>query len=176
MARRRHRGVTASLIQERIMHPHRDHRSGAVAGIAAARQIVVFGLGGRSFGIDISCVREIRGWQQTTELPQSDRHMLGVINLRGAVVPVLDLQARLGFGSNAVSESSVVVVVALGDAMIGLLADAVSDIVDLLPGELRPEPANASSVSLLHGLAVKDNLIIGLIDLEQVAGAERAPA
>jgi len=165
--------VKASLFQERIMHPHEDLPGGAVTGIDAARQIVVFGLGGRSFGIDIACVREIRGWQPTTELPQSERDMLGVINLRGAVVPVLDLQARLGFGSNAVSDSSVVVVVALGDAMIGLLADAVSDIVDVLPGELRPEPQNASSISLLEGLAVKDSHIIGLIDLDRVAGAER---
>lgn len=158
------------------MHPHTDLRSGAATGLTSARQIVVFGLGGRSFGIDISCVREIRGWQPTTELPQSERHMLGVINLRGAVVPVLDLQARLGFGSNAVSDSSVVVVVALGDNTFGLLADAVSDIVDVLPGELRPEPPNASSISLLQGLAVKDNHIIGLIDLDQVAGLERAQA
>lgn len=154
------------------MQLHTEQQGRALTGTTSPRQIVVFGLGGRSFGIDIACVREIRGWQPTTELPQSGHDMLGVINLRGAVVPVLDLQARLGFGRNAVSESSVVVVVALGESTIGLLADAVFDIVDILPGELRPAPHNASAGSLLQGLAVKDEHIIGLIDLAHVAGME----
>lgn len=145
---------------------------GAAGHPVLPQQIVVVGLGDRSFGIDIACVREIRGWQPTTELPQSELHMLGVINLRGVVVPVLDLQARLGFGLNTVGQSSVVVVVALDGCLIGLLADVVFDIVDILPGELRPAPPNASAAFSLKGLAIKDEAIIGLIDLAHVAGKE----
>lgn len=136
------------------------------------RQMVVFRLAGRAFGIDVDCVREIRGWQPTTELPQSAHHMLGVINLRGAIVPVFDLQAKLGFGENAVGMASVVVVADLGERMIGILADAVSDIVDLLPGELLPVPANCCDAALLHGLVTRDSEIIGLLNLASIEGVE----
>jgi len=136
------------------------------------RQMVVFRLGGRAFGIDVDRVREIRGWQPTTELPQSANHMLGVINLRGAIVSVFDLQAKLGFGQNAIGPASVVVVADLGERMIGILADAVSDIVDLLPGELLPTPDHCCDAALLHGLIARDNEIIGLLDVVAVGGPE----
>lgn len=135
-------------------------------------KMVVFRLAGRAFGIDVDRVREIRGWQPTTELPQSADHMLGVINLRGAIVPVFDLQARLGFGRNAIGLASVVVVADFGDRMIGILADAVSDIVEILPGELLPTPADCCDAALLHGLIARDNEIIGLLDLVAIGGAE----
>lgn len=136
------------------------------------RQMVVFRLAGRAFGIDVAGVREIRGWQPTTELPQSASHMLGVINLRGAIVPVFDLQAKLGFGANAIGAASVVVVADLGGRMIGILADAVSDIVDVLPGELRPAPVNCCDAALLHGLVTRDSEIIGLLNLAAIEYVE----
>ena len=135
-------------------------------------QMVVFRLAGRAFGIDVAGVREIRGWQRTTELPQSASHMLGVINLRGTIVPVFDLQAKLGFGANAVGAASVVVVADLGERMIGILADAVSDIVDVLPGELRPAPVNCCDATLLHGLVTRDSEIIGLLNLAAIEYAD----
>ncbi|WP_406854409.1 chemotaxis protein CheW [Alsobacter sp. KACC 23698] len=88
---------------------------------------MTFETNGRSFGIDVSAVREIRGWQQTTPLPNSSDHVLGVINLRGVIVPVIDLRQRLGLGPSTISRSSVVIVVANGDRLEGVLADAVSD-------------------------------------------------
>ena len=89
--------------------------SGTSNGPQALQQLVLFGLGGRQFGVDVGCVREIRGWQTTTELPGSKCFILGVINLRGNVVEVLDLQARLGFGANSNVVAGVVIVVELED-------------------------------------------------------------
>lgn len=154
------------------MHNQISSDEQAARQAAQIRKMVVFRLAGRAFGIDVDCVREIRGWQPTTELPQSADHMLGVINLRGAIVPVLDLQARLGFGRNAIGLASVVVVADLGERMIGILADAVSDIVEFLPGELLPAPPNCCDAVLLHGLITRDSEIIGLLDLVAIGGAE----
>jgi purine-binding chemotaxis protein CheW len=136
------------------------------------RQMVVFRLADRAFGIDVAGVREIRCWQPPTELPRSASHMLGVINLRGAIVPVLDVQAKLGFGANGAGPASVVVVADLGERLIGLLADAVSDIVDVLPGELQPAPVRCGDAALLHGLVMRDSEIIGLLNLAAIEGVE----
>lgn len=154
------------------MTPALSSASPVAAGSAQSRQIVVFSIGGRAFGVDVGCVREIRGWQQTTELPNSPAHMLGVINLRGAIVPVFDLQARLGFGRDQSTAASVVIVVEIGDAFVGFVSDGVSDIVDVLPGELRDAPEHTDGAqALLKGLAIKGADIIGLLDLEAAIGA-----
>ncbi len=136
-------------------------------------QIVVFKIGGRAYGIDVGRVREIRGWQPTTELPNAPEHILGVINLRGVIVPVLDLRARLGFGVDGCNAASVVIVVEIGEDLVGFVSDAVSDILDVKPGELRPAPDHAEgAAALLKNLAIKSDEIIGLLDLEAVVGKQ----
>ena len=136
---------------------------------APPRQIVVFKLRGRVFGVDVGCVREIRGWQPTTELPHAPNYVLGVVNLRGAIVPVFDLQARLGFGPNDDAAAGVVIVVEIGDRFVGFLSDSVSDIVDICEDDLRAAPDYADGHRpLLRGLAVKSDDIIGLLDLDAV--------
>lgn len=139
---------------------------------ALSRQIVVLTLRGRVFGVDVGCVREIRGWQPTTELPHAPDYVLGVVNLRGAIVPVLDLQARLGFGPNCNAAAGVVIVLEIGDRFVGFLSDSVSDIVDIGGDDLRAAPDYADGHRpLLSGLAIKNDDIIGLLDLEAVTDA-----
>lgn len=146
--------------------------SGESGGLLAAGevlQIVTFRVDGRSFGIDVSAVREIKGWQPTTPLPNSASHVLGVINLRGAIIAVYDLRRRLGLGTTELSRSSVVIVVDLGERYVGILADAVSDIVDVDSASLRPAPDVANDGGdLLKGLVVKGNEVVALLDLPAV--------
>jgi purine-binding chemotaxis protein CheW len=141
-------------------------------------RLVTFETNGRSFGLDVSAVREIRGWQQTTPLPNSSDHVLGVINLRGVIVPVIDLRQRLGLGPSTISRSSVVIVVANGDRLEGVLADAVSDIVDVSPSELQAAPAiDGDHDDLVRTLAVKGGTIVALLELASIAkgsGDERS--
>lgn len=138
------------------------------------RQIVVLTLRGRAFGVDVRRVREIRGWQPTTELPHAPNYVLGIVNLRGAIVPVFDLQARLGFGPNCNPAAGVVIVVEIGDRFVGFLSDSVSDIIDIGEDDLRPAPDYADGHRpLLHGLAVKNDDIVGLLDLDAVTDATR---
>src|ERR1700743_1463898 len=92
------------------------------------RQYITFRSGEQDFGADIMAIREIRGWTETTPLPHAPEYVRGVINLRGVVLPVIDLNARLGRGPTAADIKHVIVVVEAANRTIGLLVDAVSDI------------------------------------------------
>jgi purine-binding chemotaxis protein CheW len=142
---------------------------GASASSEAMQRIVTFRVDGRSFGVDVAAVREIKGWQPTTPLPNAASHVLGVINLRGAIIAVYDLRQRLGLGPSTISRSSVVIVVDLGERLAGLLVDAVSDIVDIQVSALRPAPDIAGEGDdILQALVVKGDEVVALLDLPAV--------
>ncbi|MHB2167191.1 chemotaxis protein CheW [Alsobacter sp. R-9] len=145
-----------------------------VGGLARLQQVVTFRVEGRSFGVDVSSVREIKGWQPTTPLPNAAAHVLGVINLRGAIIAVYDLRVRLGLGPSPVSRSSVVIVIDLGERYGGILVDAVSDIVDVSPSDLRPAPEVAGDGDdVLQALLVKGDEVVALLDLQAVVRESR---
>lgn len=90
-------------------------------------ELISFEIAGQEFCIDIRSVREIRGWTPATPMPQTPSYMLGVINLRGAIMPVLDLRARLDLGATEASSRNVIIVVQHGERTAGLLVDAVRE-------------------------------------------------
>ena len=98
---------------------------------AAARRIVTFKVGDRTFGLDVGMVREIKGWQATTPLPHAAPHVRGVLNLRGVILAVYDLRTAIGMGVTDATATHVIVVVDVEDKTAGLLVDSVSDIVDV---------------------------------------------
>ena len=108
----------------------------SVAG-AGVKQFISFRIGGEEYAIDIMAVREIKGWTETTSLPNQPQHILGVMNLRGTIVPVFDLRRRFGMGVTETSRSHVVIIVAVLDRIVGLLVDAVSDILTIDSSEIR---------------------------------------
>jgi len=103
-------------------------------------EVVAFRIGEQDYCIDIGIVREIRGWTPTTVLPHAPPHVTGVINLRGGVVAVVDLAARLGLGRTAPTGRNVVIIVSPGDRTVGLLADVVSDILGVTQDMLQAVP------------------------------------
>jgi len=103
-------------------------------------ELISFEIGGQAFCIDIGAVREIRGWTPTTPMPHTPEYILGVINLRGAVMPVLDLMNRLGLGKAQTSSRSVIVVVQHGTRLAGLLVDAVQETFQVEASLLQPPP------------------------------------
>ncbi len=128
------RGPRSRMIRRRLMTcSARPLAAGAVSSRSSRSRIE-----DRSFGVDVGAVREIKGWQPATPLPNAAAHVLGVINLRGAIIAVYDLRHRLGLGPAEVSRSSVVIVVDLAERFAGILVDAVSDIVDVPRPTLRP--------------------------------------
>ena len=136
---------------------------------SATRQIVTFTVDDRIFGIDVGVVREIKGWQTTTPLPHAAHYVRGVINLRGLILAVYDLRARLGGGLTDPTAKHVNLVVDVGDRTAGILVDAVSDIVDVPVSAIRPAPVVAmEGLDLIEGVALLDNAVVALLKLDAV--------
>ncbi|MDP1874899.1 chemotaxis protein CheW [Phenylobacterium sp.] len=146
--------------------------------LATSGELITVVIGEQRFAIDIQLVREIRGWTNSTPLPNAPDYVLGVINLRGAVLPVLNLAARLGLPASEARSSSVVIVVDLVGRTVGLLVDAVSDIINVGEGEIQPAPVigSASSKGLARGMITTDEGIITLIDMSGILPAPELAA
>jgi len=157
----------------------------AMANRAASipTQIISFAIDNDQYGVDIMAVREIKGWSEITHLPRQPDAVRGVLNLRGAIVPIIDLRCRFGQGLTDASPIHVVIIVQVGTRQVGLLADRVLDIVSFDSSQVQPVPkiAQASRIDFLSGLVTVENAMIALIDLHNLlsvpAGdADRAQA
>ncbi len=113
----------------------------------AVLELISFEIAEQEFCIDIRTVREIRGWTPATPMPQTPEYMRGVINLRGAVIPVLDLRNRLGLGRTDPSSRHVIVVVQHDERVVGLLVDGVQETFQVEASLLRPPPAMGSTAT-----------------------------
>lgn len=143
------------------------------------RQILTFHLGEETFGIDILRVKEIRGWSPVTRVPQAPPQVLGVLNLRGAIVPIIDLRVRFSLPSADFTPVTVIIVISVKMANgaakeCGLVVDAVSDVVDLTEGMLRqaPQLAGAASVDYIESLATIDDGMLILLDADALVRGE----
>ncbi|SIS88655.1 purine-binding chemotaxis protein CheW [Roseivivax lentus] len=141
-----------------------DHIPGAPP--ADQRELVTFRIGEQDFSMDIMLVREIRGWSEATVLPYAPRYVLGVINLRGAVVPIIDLAARLGLAPTEPGPRHVVIIVADGSRLTGFLVSAVSDILSVGTGEVQSVPSlNDMSASFLSGVITSKSRLLRILDV-----------
>jgi purine-binding chemotaxis protein CheW len=134
---------------------------------AVAVQFVSFAIGDDQYGVDIMAVREIKGWSDIAHLPRQPDYVRGVLNLRGVIVPIIDLRCRFGQGLTEATPLHVVIIVQIADRQVGLLADRVLDIVSFEPSQMQPVPkvAESSSIDFLSGLVTVDNVMVALIDL-----------
>jgi purine-binding chemotaxis protein CheW len=144
----------------------------------APREFIAFRIGVQEFCIDIMSVREIRGWTPATALPHAPAYVRGVINLRGSVLPIVDLAERLGFPATDASARQVIIVVQVGAQIIGLLVDAVSDILTLTTETIQPTPdvATAFVKSFVRGMLAIDGRMIGVIELDSIMETETEEA
>jgi purine-binding chemotaxis protein CheW len=145
------------------------------------RQFITFRSGEQEFGADIMAIREIRGWTETTPLPHAPPYVRGVINLRGVVLPVVDLKARLGREITDANPKHVIVVVEVqassGERTIGLLVDAVSDILTVTAAEIQATPDMAQGGGgFVEGIAVLGERMVTLLAMERLIGTLVAPA
>jgi purine-binding chemotaxis protein CheW len=134
------------------------------------RELISFRIGAQEFCVDIMAVREIRGWTSATPIPHSPNYVRGVINLRGAVLPIVDLAARLGFAITEPTARSVIIVAHIGDRTVGLLVDAVSDILTVSDEVIQPTPdVTCDTVkAFVKGILAVDDRLISLISLDRV--------
>lgn len=141
-------------------------------------ELLTFKLSDQEYSLDIMSVREIRGWTRTTPLPHAPDYMKGVINLRGTVLPVMDLAERLGLPPREHTDRNVIIVVHKDDMMTGLLVDAVSDIIALTTNDLQPPPdiqANLGA-SVVSALTLIDDRMIRVLDLISIIAQTKSAA
>ena len=138
--------------------------------IGASRQIVTFWLGDASYGLDIRSVREIKAWMPTTSLPNTPAFVRGVANLRGMIVPILDLGARFGRDVVQPTQTHVVIIVAVDNRFVGLLVDAVSDITTIAVDDIMPVPEfdKSNSRGCLDGIVSIGGQLVTLISGDRV--------
>ena len=134
------------------------------------RELISFRIGAQEFCVDIMAVREIRGWTAATPIPHSPGYVRGVINLRGAVLPIVDLAARLGFAVSEPTARSVIIVTHIGNRTVGLMVDAVSDILTVSDDLVQPTPdVTCDTVkAFVKGILAIDDRMISLISLDHV--------
>jgi purine-binding chemotaxis protein CheW len=136
----------------------------------SGREMIAFLVGDQEYCVDIMAVREIRGWCETTPLPHAPTYVRGMINLRGTVLPVLDMGVRLGLPAAEATSRHVVIVVNICDQLVGLLVDGVCDILTVAEGAVQPTPDLAGDplLAVVVGLIALDERMIGLVALEQL--------
>ncbi len=137
-------------------------------------EFISFAIDEDLYGVEITAVREIKGWSGVTHLPKQPEYMRGVLNLRGVMVPIIDLRCRFGQGITDATTMHVVIIVQIGDRQIGLLADGVRDIVSFETDKIQPVPrvARGSHADFLSGLATFDQGMIALIELGNILPVE----
>ena len=147
--------------------------SGA-AQAQAGGELVLVQIGLQRFAIDVMSVREIRGWGDSTPLPHAPDYVHGMINLRGAVLPVVDLGSRLGFPRTEPDGSSVVVVTQIHAHVVGLLVDAVCDILPLTEDMIQaaPDVGSAAARDFVQGVITTNDGIVSVLRLGHVLPSE----
>jgi purine-binding chemotaxis protein CheW len=148
------------------------------AAAEATEHLATFFLAGEEYGVDVKQVQEIRRVGEITSVPRAPEFVRGVINLRGRVLPVLDLRRRLGLGEVAVDRASRIVVVRLKDRLLGLLADGASQVLKIPVSRIEPPPEEVvqKGGDYIRGVAKLDDRLIILVDLERLLATELAAA
>jgi purine-binding chemotaxis protein CheW len=130
-------------------------------------QFISFAIGDDHYGVDIMAVREIKGWTEITHLPKQPDYVRGVLNLRGVIVPIIDLRCRFGQGLTEATPLHVIIIVQIAAQLVGLLADRVSDIISVDPTKIRavPKVAQSARLDFLSGIVTIEKAMIALIEL-----------
>ena len=150
-----------------------DGLGGAVETATSGRvEFISFAIGDDQYGVDIMAVREIKEWSNVTHLPKQPDYVRGVLNLRGVVMPIVDLRCRFGEGLTETTPTHIIIIVQIEDRQVGLLADRVLDIVSFERRDIQPIPRTAQGVSseFLSGLVSIDGTMIALVNLPNLLG------
>jgi purine-binding chemotaxis protein CheW len=141
-----------------------------IIGRGATQQFLTFTIGEEEYGVDIMTVREIKGWTDTTRLPNTPEYMRGVMNLRGLIIPIFDLRARFTGVLTQATPKHVTIVLAAGARTISILADTVSDILTVGDDDIKPSPevdSNAEQRYVTGLIAVEARMVV-ILDIEKL--------
>ena len=142
----------------------------ATAAREETREVLVFVLGSEEYGVDILKVQEIRGYEKVTPIPAAPDYLKGVVNLRGVIVPVIDMRVKFRMPEVRYDSFTVVVILRIAGRVIGLVVDGVSDVVHFAHSDVKPAPQLGALVdsSFLAGVATQDDRMVLLVDIERL--------
>ncbi|MFA5172746.1 MAG: chemotaxis protein CheW [Sulfuriferula sp.] len=134
------------------------------------QEFLAFTLGAEEYGIDILKVQELRGYEPPTRIANVPGFIKGVINLRGLIIPIVDMRIKFGLGDASYEDTTVVVILNFHGRIVGMVVDSVSDVTTLAPDQIRPAPAMTSALdeAYLIGLGALDERMLILIDIEKL--------
>jgi purine-binding chemotaxis protein CheW len=145
-----------------------------------SHQVLTFVLGNETYGVDILRVQEIRGWSAVTKIPHAPSHVLGVLNLRGSIVPIVDLRMRFSLDRVEYTTVTVIIVVSVKSAAgrrdFGVVVDGVSDVVDVNNAEVKPAPELGSNgaTDYIRGLVPVAERMVVLLDIDRLIAGDMA--
>ena len=161
------------------MHTTASHAASSASAlsstpVAQALELLSFRLGQEEYGIDIQKVQELRGYDAVTHIANAPEHLKGVVNLRGTIVPIVDMRIKFKLGEPSYDQFTVVIVLNLGRRVIGMVVDSVSDVITLAPEQIKPAPQMGSvlDTEYLVGLGALDDRMLILVDLEKLMSSD----
>jgi purine-binding chemotaxis protein CheW len=169
--------LASQVAVSQAVNPGRPAAAEGVLGKASAAgpiEFISFAIGDDQYGVDIMAVREIKGWADITRLPKQPDYVRGVLNLRGSIVPIVDLRCRFGQGLTETTPLHIVIIVQIGGRQVGLIGDRVLDIVSVDAAEIQkvPRTGHGNTTDFLYGLVTHDNVMIALINLSNLLSVE----
>jgi purine-binding chemotaxis protein CheW len=141
-----------------------------VTAIQTANEFLTFTLGDEEYGVEILRVQEIRSYEQATTIANSPAFIKGVVNLRGVIVPIVDMRIKFGLGSAEYDSFTVVIILNVADRVVGMVVDRVSDVIALSPEQIRPAPEFGTAIDAKHiiGLGTVEDRMLILMDIERL--------
>jgi purine-binding chemotaxis protein CheW len=133
-------------------------------------EALAFTLGKEEYGIDILKVQEIRGYDSVTKIANAPDFIKGVVNLRGIIVPIVDMRIKFNLGAPTYDQFTVVIVLNIANRVVGMVVDSVSDVISLIPGQIKPAPqmGSAMNTDYLTGLGTLDERMVILVDIDKL--------
>jgi purine-binding chemotaxis protein CheW len=155
---------------------------GSASGAAQVSQFLTFTLGSEDYGVDILRVQEIRGWHQVTRVPNTPAYLLGVLNLRGTIVPIIDMRMRFSLEKVEYNPVTVIIVLSVrtenGHHVFGIVVDSVSDVLDVTASDIKatPEFGAAVNTDFISGLATGGERMVMLLDIDRLLSTSELTA
>jgi purine-binding chemotaxis protein CheW len=150
--------------------PHPLTAARTSVGTIGALEFLAFTLGQEEYGIDIQKVQELRGYDTVTRIANAPEHIKGVVNLRGIIVPIIDMRIKFNLGAPTYDQFTVVIILNIGSRVMGMVVDSVSDVITLKPEQIKPAPEMGSvlDTGYLIGLGTLDERMLILVDIDQL--------
>jgi purine-binding chemotaxis protein CheW len=150
-----------------------EHTTGdahVVGASAQSREFLSFALGNEEYGVDILKVQEIRGYEKPTAIANAPAYIKGVVNLRGTIVPIIDMRIKFNLGEATYDQFTVVIILNVADRVVGMVVDRVSDVIGLPAAQIRPAPEFSSSFDTRYitGLGTVDERMLILVDIDKL--------